>query len=186
MRRGNDARAVQAAPGELFCIPVERRITLVGIGMGPVNNMTKEAYETCREAQLLIGARRMTQKIAEASQEVFHAYRPQEIANYIDAHPEFEKIAIALSGMSAFTAGAEETAGSIAGWLRTDSGRFFDDLFSGTAKTVGGRDALQYARAVCQHRQHGEKNARRYLPSSETRPASAHCAPDCADTAWEM
>ena len=34
---------------ELFCIPVERRITLVGIGMGPVNNMTKEAYETCRK-----------------------------------------------------------------------------------------------------------------------------------------
>ncbi|UWP59741.1 bifunctional cobalt-precorrin-7 (C(5))-methyltransferase/cobalt-precorrin-6B (C(15))-methyltransferase [Ruminococcus gauvreauii] len=93
---------------ELFCIPVERRITLVGIGMGPVNNMTKEAYETCREAQLLIGARRMTQKIAEASQEVFHAYRPQEIADYIDAHPEFEKIAIALSGDVGFYSGAKK------------------------------------------------------------------------------
>lgn len=93
---------------ELFHLPLHRKITLVGIGMGTARGMTREAYDVCREADLLIGAERMTQDLADAAQEVLNAYRPQEIADYISDHPEFEKIAIVLSGDVGFYSGARK------------------------------------------------------------------------------
>ena len=85
-----------------------QRVSLVGIGPGGPDSMTREAGRTLQEAELLIGARRMTESVARPGQEVFCAYRPDEIKACIDSHPECERVAIALSGDVGFFSGAKK------------------------------------------------------------------------------
>lgn len=93
---------------EWLAIRPRQKISLVGIGPGGVGTMTEEAKRAIREAELLIGARRMTDAAAVSGQEVFHAYRPDEIKACIDSHPECEKVAVALSGDVGFFSGAKK------------------------------------------------------------------------------
>ena len=93
---------------DTFSIQTEQKITLVGIGMGTADGMTKEAQTACEEADLLIGARRMTLETAHPGQAVYHAYKPQEIADYITSHKELEKVAVVLSGDVGFYSGAKK------------------------------------------------------------------------------
>ncbi|MGI6006870.1 MAG: precorrin-6A reductase [Ruminococcus sp.] len=93
---------------ETFQIQVQQDITLVGIGMGNAKGMTGEAQEVCHQADLIIGARRMTEQTARPGQKVFQAYRPQEIADYIAEHKALEKIAVVLSGDVGFYSGAKK------------------------------------------------------------------------------
>ncbi len=87
-------------------IPSGTRIALVGIGMGTEDTLTVEGKRALEEAQLLIGARRMLEGIARPDQAVFYAYRPLEIRDYIAAHPQYRKVAVALSGDVGFYSGA--------------------------------------------------------------------------------
>ncbi|MGI6011066.1 MAG: precorrin-6A reductase [Ruminococcus sp.] len=93
---------------ETFQIQVKQKITLVGIGMGTADGMTGEARTVCENADLIIGARRMTEQTAHSGQKVFHAYKPQEIADYIKDHREMENIAVVLSGDVGFYSGAKK------------------------------------------------------------------------------
>lgn len=93
---------------ERLAITPRQKISLVGIGPGGPGTMTEEARHTIREAELLIGARRMTDAAAMPGQEIFHAYRPDEIRACIDSHPECEKVAVALSGDVGFFSGAKK------------------------------------------------------------------------------
>lgn len=83
------------------------RILLVGIGPGDPAAMTLEAQRAFREADLIIGARRMVEAAAPKGTPVFHAYKPQEIRACIDAHPECKTVAVALSGDVGFYSGAK-------------------------------------------------------------------------------
>ncbi len=91
-----------------FSLPVEQKISLVGIGMGTRDGMTVEALNTCKQADLIIGASRMTEWTAHKGQAIYNAYKAQEIADYIKEHPEYEKIAIVLSGDVGFYSGAKK------------------------------------------------------------------------------
>ncbi|HCT92941.1 MAG TPA: bifunctional cobalt-precorrin-7 (C(5))-methyltransferase/cobalt-precorrin-6B (C(15))-methyltransferase [Lachnospiraceae bacterium] len=93
---------------ERLAITPRQKISLVGIGPGGEGTMTGDAERTIREAELLIGAQRMTDATAVPGQEVFHAYRPDEIKACIDGHPECEKVAVALSGDVGFFSGAKK------------------------------------------------------------------------------
>lgn len=93
---------------ERFHLTVERRISIVGIGMGSEDLMTGEARKAVREAQLVIGAERITKAVRRPGQEAFTAYRPEEIAAFLDSHPEYERIAIVFSGDVGFFSGAKK------------------------------------------------------------------------------
>lgn len=93
---------------EKFSLPSMAEISLVGIGMGGRESRTEEASRVLREADLLIGAKRMVQACKEAGQDVYQEYDSKKIGNYIENHPEYEKIAVVLSGDVGFYSGAKK------------------------------------------------------------------------------
>ena len=62
-------------------------ITLIGIGMGTRSGMTVEAAEAVKEADLLIGARRMLEAAGHANRPFYEDYDAKRIADYIRTHP---------------------------------------------------------------------------------------------------
>lgn len=93
---------------ERFGIGGQPKIALIGIGAGAREGMTMEAVEWCESADLLIGASRMLQKIALPGQPAYQAYQADKIRDYISKHPEYEKIAVLLSGDVGFYSGAKK------------------------------------------------------------------------------
>lgn len=86
----------------------KKSISLVGIGMGSPDSLTVEGKKALEEAELLIGARRMVDAVKKEGQAVCYEYRSQAIKDYIDQHPEYEKVAVALSGDVGFYSGARK------------------------------------------------------------------------------
>ncbi len=95
--------------------------------MGSADSFSLEAIHACLEAELLIGAKRMLEAaknlragvLDEESDpegeetrtwtwDFFEEYRPQEIVNYIRCHPEYQTVAILLSGDVGFYSGAKK------------------------------------------------------------------------------
>lgn len=93
---------------EKFSLKSRAEISLVGIGMGSADNRTEEAFRAIREADLMIGAGRMVEACALPGQDRFVEYDSRKIAEYIKKHPEYEKIAILLSGDTGFFSGAKK------------------------------------------------------------------------------
>lgn len=99
---------------EHFSIEVKPQIAVVGIGMGGEGSMTVEADAWCRSADLIVGASRMVEAYADAGSpeayttDIYREYRANEICSYINSHPEYEKIAILLSGDVGFYSGAKK------------------------------------------------------------------------------
>ena len=85
-----------------------RHIILAGIGMGTPENMTREVWDACCQADCIIGARRMLQSVEALGKPVFSAYQPDEICHFIDTHPEYGKIVLVLSGDVGFYSGAKK------------------------------------------------------------------------------
>ena len=84
----------------------KRIVSLVGIGPGSKELMTGEAVKTIEESDLLIGAQRMLESYP-INKPFYKAYLKDEIAAYIDEHPEYRKIAILLSGDIGYFSGAK-------------------------------------------------------------------------------
>ena len=89
-------------------LTIRQKVTLVGIGPGSSDCRTKEAESCFAHADLIIGAKRMTDCVAAPGQPVFAAYDPVKIREYILAHPEYAHIAVALSGDVGFYSGAKK------------------------------------------------------------------------------
>ncbi|MDO5335920.1 MAG: precorrin-6A reductase [Eubacteriales bacterium] len=89
-------------------LPKKQKISLVGIGMGSEKGMTIEAREVLSRAQVIIGASRMIEAAALKGQETFAEYRAEAICDFISRHPEYERIAIVLSGDVGFYSGARK------------------------------------------------------------------------------
>ncbi len=100
---------------EEFSLKSKREITLVGIGMGTKKGLTIEAYEAIQNADVLIGAERMLKVAGETSRPTYQAYLADEIKAYVDAHPEYEKFAVLLSGDVGFYSGAKKLEEVFAG-----------------------------------------------------------------------
>lgn len=92
----------------LFQIKRQPHISLVGIGMGNEKTLTVEAKETFQNAQLIIGAKRMVEAVAKDNQVIYEEYDPVKIRLYLMGHPEFDQVAIALSGDVGFFSGAKK------------------------------------------------------------------------------
>ncbi len=100
---------------ERYSIPARRTIHLIGIGMGNPENRTLEAERAIRQADVLIGAGRMLQETDSYGKPKFASYRPEEIRAYVYAHPEYERVAILLSGDVGFYSGAKRLYEAFAG-----------------------------------------------------------------------
>ncbi len=93
---------------DLFGLELSRKISLVGIGMGAEKTLTLEGKKALDEAELLIGAKRMTEAVQKPGQKVLHEYRSDRIVEYIREHPQYRSVAIALSGDVGFYSGAKK------------------------------------------------------------------------------
>jgi len=103
-----------------------RHAVLAGIGPGRPEGMTVEVHEAIRGAQLLVGAGRMLAAAggesgarmpaaAGGEQETLCEYRPEKIAAFLEEHPEYEEIAVLLSGDVGFYSGAGKIAAALGG-----------------------------------------------------------------------
>ena len=68
---------------KLFGLTLSQRVSLVGIGMGAEKTLTLEGKKAFDEAELLIGAKRMTDAVQRPGQMVLHEYRSDKIVEYI-------------------------------------------------------------------------------------------------------
>lgn len=85
----------------------KRKISLIGIGMGNPDNLTVEARSAIQRAELLIGANRMLESVKFLKKPSVCAYKAEEIRSYVQEHPEYEEVAILLSGDVGFYSGAK-------------------------------------------------------------------------------
>ena len=93
---------------KFFGVSLSQKISLVGIGMGAEKTLTLEGKKALNEAELLIGAKRMTEAVQKPGQMVLHEYRSEKIVEYIREHPKYRTVAIALSGDVGFYSGAKK------------------------------------------------------------------------------
>ena len=85
----------------------KRKVTLVGIGIGTPEGMTVEAAQVIEKADLLVGADRMLAAAADKHRPTFSAYEPRKIGDYLELHPEYQRIVVLLSGDIGFYSGAK-------------------------------------------------------------------------------
>ena len=97
-------------------IKQKAEISLVGIGAGNRKSLTAEAEEKIKEADLLIGAKRMTESVKKADQDIFNEYNSAKIKAYIDGHPGYRHIAVLLSGDTGFYSGARKLIDILSGY----------------------------------------------------------------------
>ena len=93
---------------EKYKIIPKRKVSLVGIGVGNYESLTIEAVNVFKEADVIIGAKRMLETVSMFNKKIFSAYKYDEILEFIDKHEEYEKIAIAYSGDVGFYSGAKK------------------------------------------------------------------------------
>lgn len=98
-----------------FSLHPSQEISLVGIGVGSEDLMTSEARKVLKEAELVIGARRMVEAAAFEGQDTCMEYDSDKISRYIETHPEYEKIAVVLSGDVGFYSGARKLLEKLSG-----------------------------------------------------------------------
>ena len=60
------------------------RVFVVGIGANGYSTLTREAEQAIDQAELLIGAERMTRPFADSANTVVNAYISQDIAKVLD------------------------------------------------------------------------------------------------------
>ena len=98
------------------------RVTLVGIGMGTPETLTREGAEAIRNADILIGARRMVEPYRYQGKKIFISYKADEICAFIEAAPPQKKVAVLLSGDSGFYSGAKNLMKKLPEGTRVISG----------------------------------------------------------------
>ena len=86
--------------------PVKKKVSLVGIGMGSPETRTLGMERAVREAECLIGARRMLESVDTSGKTTHAAILAADIADYIHASP-CRTFAVLLSGDTGFYSGAK-------------------------------------------------------------------------------
>lgn len=83
-------------------------VTLLGIGMGTLQDLTTEARLACTEADVIIGAPRMVEALREYGKPSMYSYKAAEIAEFIMANPDKQQIVVAFSGDIGFYSGTKK------------------------------------------------------------------------------
>lgn len=77
-----------------------KRITIIGVGMG-TGTLTKEGYEAIQEAEVLLGAPRLTGLFAETGKPILNEYLPEGVLRAV-AESGAERLAVLVSGDAGF------------------------------------------------------------------------------------
>jgi len=141
--------------------PYRRRVSIIGIGMGNEDTITLGARKAVDEAHLIIGAERMVRSMS-IGQDYLIEYRAEPIISFINEHPEYERIAVLVSGDVGFQSAAKKLIERIdtsvfeldlkcgvssVAYLCSRIGTSWDDAFLMSAH---GREA-NITGAVCRH-----------------------------------
>lgn len=106
-RDGLDLDAVIRLMEQRFSLkPVKKKVTLAGIGMGNPETRTLGMEKAVREADCLIGARRMLGSIDAGNKKTYIAIAAKDIVEYIRSSTE-RSFAVLLSGDTGFYSGAK-------------------------------------------------------------------------------
>lgn len=96
---------------ELLCrrfdLHIRPQVALAGIGPGSSGGMTVEVRQAIREADCLIGARRMLEAVRRDGQAVCEAVAPGDIVQCIRERRDCRRFAVVLSGDTGFFSGAK-------------------------------------------------------------------------------
>ena len=90
----------------------KRRVSLIGIGMGP-GDLTERSASIVMGADLLVGAKRMLEAVDSTGKDVLTEYRSDVIAKYLDENPRYRNVAVLLSGDVGFYSGATGLLGKL-------------------------------------------------------------------------
>ncbi len=92
------------------------KVYIIGVGMGSADNMTIEAVRAAETADLLIGSKRALDALDRRSENVFCAWKPQEILRIINENSmKFSTAAVLVTGDSGFFSGAQSIAEALVG-----------------------------------------------------------------------
>lgn len=84
------------------------QVAIVGIGPGNRASMTEAAEAALRQAECVLGAKRMLESAARPGQAVAEAIAPETIAAFIRGHREYRRFAVAMSGDVGFFSGTKK------------------------------------------------------------------------------
>lgn len=86
---------------------MSKKISIVGVGMDGEKTLTNEALEAIKNAEILIGAKRVLEYFEYLEKPAFAAYKSRDILSYIK-DCGYSKIVILMSGDCGFYSGAEK------------------------------------------------------------------------------
>ncbi len=89
-----------------FVPPSDRTVTIVGIGTGAPATMTEEVRNACEQAELIIGAKRVTDSLRRFHKPVRDAVAAKDIESIIRNASE-SRIVVAMSGDTGFYSGTK-------------------------------------------------------------------------------
>ena len=112
IRRPSEERGMSEAEcfamlSERFGIVRNKRITVIGIGMDGDGTLTADAVRACEQAELFIGAKRVTDVLNRFHKPVEIAIAPKEIESVIRG-ADASRIVVAMSGDTGFFSGAKK------------------------------------------------------------------------------
>lgn len=113
-RQGVDFAGAAEEIRRRFGLRWRPRVTLAGIGPGSGEAMTGQVRRAIREADCLIGARRMLEAAAWAQKPGQEAVSPGDIARCIQERPDCRRFAVLLSGDTGFFSGAKRLLPALA------------------------------------------------------------------------
>lgn len=90
-----------------FGLKPKKQITVIGIGMDGERTLTQAAQNACEQAELLIGAKRVTDALRRFQKPVVNAIAPQEIEATIRTS-DAQRIVVAMSGDTGYFSGAKK------------------------------------------------------------------------------
>ncbi len=85
-----------------------KKIYIIGIGMGNPDTLTFGAFQTIKECQAVVGARRMIESAGMINSRTHNAVAPSEIVKWLREQEELETAAVLMSGDTGFYSGTKK------------------------------------------------------------------------------
>lgn len=90
-----------------FSLKEKKHVTILGVGAGSGGTLTIEGERACREAELILGAKRLTDSLAQFGKPAENAVLPGELTEKIRRAP-YSRIVVAMSGDTGFYSGTKK------------------------------------------------------------------------------
>lgn len=93
-----------------------RKVSLIGIGMGSIGQLTVESLERLQESDVFLGAERILDSLGgtfpDTRKEPY--YKSDEVLAWMESHPGYQRIAVLYSGDTGFYSGAKRMIETLA------------------------------------------------------------------------